>query len=89
MKHGGGSSIYGAASLQTVITCHQRKHEWSDVPGHIREEFKIIGQETESGKRCMFYQDSNPKHSQNNARLVSKNTAWPSQSSDLNLTENK
>lgn len=56
------------------IACHQRKHEWSEVPGHIRGEFDLISQEPEPGQEI----DISTRHqtcSQINTRLVSKKGA--------------
>lgn len=43
-----GTSRCVAASLHTVME-KKRKHKRRDVPGHIRGESNLIGQETESG----------------------------------------
>lgn len=53
-------------------TYHQRKHEWSNAPGHIRGDFILTGQEIESG----------------GSQITQAGFAWCSQSRDLNPIQN-
>lgn len=48
-KHGGGSIMMWICFSANGPDALRRKQEWRDVPGNIRGEISLIGQEIESG----------------------------------------